>query len=70
MTIALRDGRDRHLFDVIGKGYGIMYPFADRIAPADRWAIVSYVRALQLSRHCAAGAVAAAPRARSSAAAP
>jgi len=48
---ALRAASDAHLFDVIGKGYGVMYAFADRITPADRWAIVDYVRALQLSRH-------------------
>ena len=28
-----------------------MYPLADRIEPRDRWAIVAYVRALQLSQH-------------------
>ena len=47
----LRGADDRHFFDVIGQGYGVMYPFADRITPEDRWAIVAYVRALQLSRH-------------------
>ena len=30
-------------------GYGDMYSFAGRIAPADRWAIAAYIRALQLS---------------------
>lgn len=50
-TDRLRGADDRHLFDVIGQGYGVMYPFADRITPEDRWAIVAYVRALQLSRH-------------------
>ena len=33
--------------DVITRGYGIMYDFADRIPPADRWAIAAYVKALQ-----------------------
>lgn len=47
----LRQADDRHFFDVIGQGYGAMYPFADRITPEDRWAVVAYVRALQLSRH-------------------
>lgn len=46
----LRDGADRHLYDVITQGYGVMYPFADRVEPADRWAIVAYLRALQTSR--------------------
>lgn len=31
----------------ITDGYGIMYPFADRIDPADRWAIAAYVEALK-----------------------
>ncbi|HEY4294228.1 cytochrome c [Luteibacter sp.] len=47
----LRDADDRHLYDVITRGWGVMYPYADRIAPADRQAIVAYIRALQFSRH-------------------
>ncbi|HVZ46322.1 MAG TPA: cytochrome c [Ramlibacter sp.] len=47
----LRDAPDRHFFDVITNGYGVMYPYADRITPEDRWAIVAYIRALQLSRN-------------------
>jgi mono/diheme cytochrome c family protein len=47
----LRAAPDRHLYDVITHGYGIMYPYADRVEPADRWAIVAYIRALQLSQH-------------------
>ena len=40
-----------HFFQVITQGYGAMYPFAARIAPADRWAIISYIRALQFSQN-------------------
>jgi len=29
----------------------MMYSYADRVAPADRWAIVAYIRALQLSQN-------------------
>ncbi|MFI4980434.1 MAG: c-type cytochrome [Nevskiales bacterium] len=47
----LRAASDAHLFDVITGGYGVMYAFADRIGPADRWAIVAYMRALQRSQH-------------------
>ena len=47
----LRNVPDRYLFDVMTEGYGVMAPYADRITPADRWAIVAYVRALQLSQH-------------------
>jgi mono/diheme cytochrome c family protein len=47
----LRAADDQHFYDVISKGYGAMYAFADRIRPQDRWAIVAYLRALQLSQH-------------------
>jgi mono/diheme cytochrome c family protein len=47
----LRLAPDSHMYQVISDGYGVMYPYADRIDPDDRWAIVAYVRALQLSRH-------------------
>jgi mono/diheme cytochrome c family protein len=47
----LRDADDQHLFDVITRGYGVMYAHADRVRPRDRWAIVAYIRALQLSQH-------------------
>ncbi|NML43965.1 cytochrome c [Ramlibacter sp. G-1-2-2] len=47
----LRDAPDRHFYDVISQGYGIMPSYADRVDPQDRWAIVAYVRALQLSQH-------------------
>ena len=47
----LRDAPDRHFFDVITQGHGVMYSYADRVAPEDRWAIVAYIRALQLSQH-------------------
>ena len=40
-----------HFFEVISNGYGAMYSYAARVAPEDRWAIVAYIRALQLSQH-------------------
>jgi cytochrome c553 len=40
-----------HFYNVITSGYGVMYSFASRVQPADRWAIVAYIRALQFSRH-------------------
>lgn len=39
-----------HFYDVITKGYGAMYSYASRIEPRDRWAVVAYVRTLQLSQ--------------------
>jgi len=38
---------DEHFVDVITHGYGVMYSYADRVPPADRWAIAAYIRALQ-----------------------
>jgi len=38
-------------FDAITGGYGVMYSYADRVSPRDRWAIIAYIRALQLSQH-------------------
>ncbi|HEY2889659.1 MAG TPA: cytochrome c [Dongiaceae bacterium] len=37
------------LVRLIGEGTGRMYGFSDRVAPADRWLIVAYIRALQLA---------------------
>ena len=53
----MRSASDAHFFDVITNGHGVMYAFADRIGPADRWAIVGYLRALQRSQHAAIGDV-------------
>ncbi len=50
-TAALRNAPDSHFYKVITDGFGVMYPYADRISPHDRWAIVAYIRALQLSQH-------------------
>lgn len=43
----LRAAPGQYIFDVITNGYGVMYSYAARIEPEDRWAIVAYVRALQ-----------------------
>ncbi len=47
----LRTAPIGHFYDVITHGYGIMFSYASRVEPADRWAIAAYIRALQLSRH-------------------
>lgn len=36
-----------YFFNVITNGFGVMYSYASRISPEDRWKIVAYVRALQ-----------------------
>lgn len=48
-SAVLRAAPDRRFFDAITNGYGAMYPYAARVPVADRWAIVAYIRALQLS---------------------
>ena len=41
---------DAYFVDVITHGHGVMYSYADRVPPADRWAIAAYIRALQRTR--------------------
>ncbi|HEY3043756.1 MAG TPA: cytochrome c [Vicinamibacterales bacterium] len=40
-----------HFFDVITTGFGAMPDYAAQIRADDRWAIVAYIRALQLGEH-------------------
>ena len=56
-TPRLRNAPDAHFYNVITQGYGIMYSYADRVSPNDRWAIVAYIRALQLSQDARIGDV-------------
>lgn len=47
----LRSARLGHFFDVISNGFGAMPSLASQLRPADRWAVVAYIRALQLSQY-------------------
>ena len=47
----LRNAPIGHFYDVITNGYGVMYSYAARVEPADRWAIATYIRALQLAQN-------------------
>ena len=47
----LRNAPIGHFYDVITNGYGVMYSYATRVEPKDRWAIAAYIRALQLSHN-------------------
>lgn len=47
----LLEAEDGHIFNVPTRGFGRMYSYAARVMPEDRWAIVSYIRALQLSQN-------------------
>jgi hypothetical protein len=49
-TARLREAPAGHFFQVITDGHGAMASYADQIAVPDRWRIVAYIRALQLSR--------------------
>lgn len=54
----LRQAPPGYLFQVISNGYGAMPDYADQIPHVkDRWAIVAYIRALQLSRNATAADV-------------
>jgi len=61
-TQRLREAPTQHFYDVITNGYGAMYPYADRISPADRWAIAAYIRALQRSQNATLSQAPAADR--------
>lgn len=51
--LRLRNAPIGYFFYVITNGYGVMYSYASRVAPEDRWAIAAYLRALQLSENAA-----------------
>ena len=48
-----------HYFDVITNGWGAMASYADMVPPDDRWRIIAYIRALQLSQNAPAAGAAA-----------
>jgi mono/diheme cytochrome c family protein len=47
----LRNAPVGHFFDVMTNGFGAMPDYAAQIRAEDRWAIIAYIRALQLSEH-------------------
>lgn len=47
----LRNAPVGHFFDVMTNGFGKMNSYAAQVQPADRWAIVAYIRALQVSQN-------------------
>jgi mono/diheme cytochrome c family protein len=47
----LRQAPNGYFYDNITNGFGAMYGYSAQIPPADRWAIIAYIRALQLSRN-------------------
>jgi mono/diheme cytochrome c family protein len=49
-TERLRKASLGYFFDVMSSGFGIMPDYSAQIPPRDRWCIVAYIRALQLSQ--------------------
>jgi len=47
----LRREPNGYFYDVVTNGFGAMYGYSAQIPPRDRWAIIAYLRALQLSRN-------------------
>jgi hypothetical protein len=58
----LRTVPNGYIFDVITNGFGAMPDYAAQIQPRDRWCIVAYVRALQLSHNAPAADLSAEDR--------
>jgi len=59
----LRTATTGHYFDVMTNGFGAMPPYGTMIGPGDRWAIIAYIRALQLSQNATVADVPAEDRA-------
>lgn len=51
IRLLLRDAPVGYYFEVITRGYGAMPDYAEQVPPRDRWAIIAYIRALQLSQY-------------------
>ena len=51
----LRNEPAGYIYDVITTGFGALYGYSAQIPPRDRWAIIAYLRALQLSRNAPVG---------------
>jgi mono/diheme cytochrome c family protein len=60
-TERLRTAPLGHFFSVMTNGYGAMPDYSAQLTPADRWAVVAYIRALQLSQNASAADVGGAP---------
>lgn len=58
----LRQASPGHLFEVISRGFGTMPGYAEQVSTEDRWAMVAYIRALQLSQNATRAEVPAAER--------
>jgi mono/diheme cytochrome c family protein len=60
----LKAAEHGYIFDVITNGFGVMPDYRAQVDARDRWRIIAYVRALQLSQPTAADPAAGAPGAK------
>jgi mono/diheme cytochrome c family protein len=51
VKVLLRDAPVGYFFEIVTQGYGAMADYSQQVTPEDRWKIISYIRALQLSQH-------------------
>ncbi|WP_428484794.1 c-type cytochrome [Rhodopila sp.] len=61
-SIELQQAKASRFYDAITNGHGVMYSYADRVPPADRWAVIAYIRALQRSQDAPATVLSAQDR--------
>jgi Cytochrome C oxidase, cbb3-type, subunit III len=47
----LRKAPTSHFYDVVTNGFGAMPSYTDQLTPEDRWKVIAYIRALQLSQN-------------------
>jgi len=47
----LRQAPHGHIFDVVTNGWGVMKGYSAQLTPADRWAIIAYIRVLQAAQN-------------------
>jgi mono/diheme cytochrome c family protein len=59
-----RDVPDGYIYQVVTQGFGLMPSYAAELTPEERWGVVAYLRALQLSQHAAVDQLPAPARAR------
>src|SRR5262245_8093767 len=58
----LRKAPTSHFYDVVTNGYGAMPSYTDQLTPEDRWKVIAYIRALQLSQNASYGELPAAEK--------
>ena len=54
-TDRLRQAPLTHFYEVVSNGYGAMPSYSDKLSPDQRWEVIAYVRALQMSQDAPLG---------------